>query len=368
MTTKQYSGGPTVGQWAAFLFCVACGASSVTITAIFNVGFGLAFGPEIAVVFLFVALMVAGCPLLANTASGWTLGLRGVWILALLLSLLAGSSHVFELQANAWSAVQAGKTKAGNHAEDEKRIRAALDRITETSAVDVLTSQEQAARDTLKAEEAKAAADKLICSQRKKCREAAEIARPLAERLGQAKARDAYKAELVALQAAGKGAEPVKTLGMGESIATFTGADAGLVNAFVGAVVLSLVLALLEMSSGYFFGLAGKLGREMSIARKAARKAATLTKAERVAEAEAAGELVVAPKTDKDEALLKIQLMIYHAPGERLVMSQNKIAETLGIRPTTLRTWAAQWKRDGLIWIEGKGRKAAICTVRKAVA
>ncbi len=364
----KYSGASLIGQWAALAFCVAGGSASVAITAMFNVGFGLAFGQDIAAVFLFVAFMVAGMPLLAAYSGGWTIGLRGVWALALALSITAGASHVFEMQADAWGAAEAGKAKASNHAGDEQRARAALDRITETADVGALAAQVETAEGKL-AEEAKAASDaKIECSKRKKCDAATMALQTLRERHGQAKARDEYKAELAALKAAGKASAPAKAIGMGESIAKLTGADAGRVNALVGAIVLSLVLALLEMSSSVFAGLAGKLGVSIAAAKRARRKAETLTKAEKVAEAEAAGEIVVAPKTAKDEALLKVQLMIFHAPGERLVMSQNAIAKAIGVNATTFRTWAAQWKRDGLIWIEGKGRKAALCTVRKAAA
>lgn len=369
MTVKrQYSGGSSFGQWAAASFCVAVASASVAITATFNISFGAAFGAEIQIVFIFVALIVGGAPLLANINGGWTLGLRAVWVLAVALSVTAASSHVLEVWADAQTVAEAGKAKAGNHAADEGRARKALDRITETADVASLAAQVATAEGKL-AEETKAAKEAGIeCSKRKKCDAATAALQALRDRHGQAIARDGYKAELASLKAAGAVVAPAKTTGMGESLHTLLGVDAAKANNFVGVLVLVLVLVLLELASATFSGMAGRLFGNIFAARKAAARAETLTKAEKVAQAEAAGELVVAPRTAKDETLLKVQLMIFHAPGERLVMSQNAIAKALGVNSTTFRTWAAQWKRDGVIWIEGKGRKAALCTVRKAAA
>lgn len=363
---KQCSTETTAGQWAALVFCVAGGLFSAAITATFNISFGAQFGPDIAFVFAFVALMVAGLPLIANASGGWSLGLRAVWLLAVALSLTAAASHVLEIQANAFGKVAAGKAKAGNHAADEQRARANLDRITETSTVAALAAQVETAEGRLNGEEATATAAGIACEKRKACKAAQADLQALRERHGQAVARDSYKAELAALKTASKAAEPVKTIGMGDSIQTLTGADAEAVNALTSVAVWTGVLALLEMASAVFSALAGRIIAGIAAARRLRRLAqAKAAKAE--ADPVPAEPVSIAP-TKRDETLLRLQVMIYQAEGERLFLSGNAIADKLGVNRTTFRTWCQKWKRDGLIWTEGKGKKSAFCTVHRAAA
>jgi hypothetical protein len=259
---------PGFGQWAGMCFCVAVALAAASLTVTFNYNFGAQLGPDFAAVFVFVALIVVGLPLMANANGGWNIGQRVAWALAVALSVTAASSHILEMQANAWTAAEAGKTKAGNHAADEARARAALGRITETSTVSSLAAMVKAADGKHAEADTAAKKDKITCAERKVCRNALADLNALRDRLGQAEAREKLAADLASLSAAGQGVAPVKTLGMGESLATLIGVDAAKANNAIMVFVTVLILILLEVAAGVFSGEAGRQIAKIAAARR----------------------------------------------------------------------------------------------------
>jgi hypothetical protein len=345
----------SVGQWALLIFCVAATLVAGGATLHLNVTFGLQLGGIFAVAFGLADCFQIAMPIIANTGGGWKSWQRMIWVASVLLSVTAASSHLLEMFSNAYTATEAAGRSAADNRADRDRSRAELTRITELSTVAAIQMLIPAAKAKAADAEAEARDAGIGCSKRKACEKATAAHAALLERLGLAQRRDELKAQLAALEKA-PGAEPAKSLGMGENLAKLTGTDAGQTSNAIMIGVAVLILLMLQVAVS---GLAGESGRRiaaMAGGRRPPGKPAPRPQAAKIVR-HAAPPI---ERTKKDDALLKLQMMIHHAPTGVLVAAYPTLADEFGVVKSTAQKWVGEWEAAGLIEVQSHGKAGSL--------
>lgn len=351
-----------IGQWALLTFLVMAALAFGGITMKLNYEFGVQIdglagsGRLFAVAFVATDCLMIAMPLIASTGGGWKMWQRMLFAISMALSLAAATSHLAEIITNAQNAANFSAGKAANNASDRNRVREDLARISELSTVASLQLLIPEAKGKLDAAKALAADAGIECSKRKACEKATATYTGLLERVGLAKARDELKAKLEALETA-PGAAPAKTLGMGEHIARLTGGDAGGISAWVFTIVLGLILLLLESAPPALAGEAGRRIAAMTGGRRPPGKPAARPQTGKIVHHVAAPSI---GRTKKDDALLRLQMMIHHAPTKELVAAYPTLAAEFGVVKSTAQKWVSEWEADGLIEVRSHGKAGSL--------
>ena len=355
---------PSLGQWllgsAALAISVAVGSISLT----FNFKFGLQAGFIAACIFAVADIAKLSIPFMGEMF-GWRFGFGRAFNLAaygvcLATSITCAGFHLIQDRAQERLDIQRQESALAGASADQSAARAALAAITEVSTVEALEAQLSSAK-ALVADAEKAAREAgITCALRTKCLAATASRDRLVERLGLAKRRDALQISLKAAKGEASTVAP-KALGPADDIAALTG-----MSKTTAAIGVSLFLTLLQLFVlevlAPFSGVAAMIFGNAIERRKAA---AAPIKAKQPAPFE--------PKTPKEKALLRLQLMCWNAPGGVLITSRSALFQAfqtdgLAVKRTAFYDWCREWTATGEIEVKDNGRRASEIRARRKAA
>jgi hypothetical protein len=364
--SRRQSSPPGLGQWllgvAALSISVAVGSISLT----FNFKFGLQAGFICACIFAVADIAKLSIPFMGEMF-GWRFGFGRAFNLTaygvcLVASITCAGFHLIQDRAQERLEVAQAENKLAGASADQGAARTALAAITEASTVEALEAQLASAK-TIAADAEKAAKEAgITCALRTKCVAAAAARDKLVERLGLAKRRDQLTASLATAKGEASTVAP-KALGPADDIAALTG-----VSKTTAAIGVSLFLTLLQLFVlevlAPFSGVAAMIFAD-AIGRRKAANAAVPVKTKQAAPIE--------PRTLKEKALLRIQLMCWNAPGEVLVTSKSAVLQALKdgglpVSRTTFYEWCREWEATDEIEVKDNGKRGSEIRARRKAA
>jgi hypothetical protein len=366
--TSTHSG---LGQWllgsAALGISLAVGTISLTI----NFKFGLQASLLAACIFAVADIAKLSLPFMGEMF-GWNFGFGRkynftAYGVCLVTSITCAGFHLIQDRAQERIDIERQESTFAGASADQGRARTALAELEnkEASTVEALDAQLASAK-TLAAEAEKAAKEAgITCAQRTKCVAATAVRDKLVERLGLAKRRDQLKAELNTAKGEASTAAP-KALGPADDIVALTGASKTAAAIGVSLFLTLLQLFVLEVLAP-LSGVAAMIFGNAIERRKAAKAAASPVKAAKSAPAP------VEPRTLKEKALLKLQLMCWNAPGGVLITSRSALfqafqADGLAVKRTAFYEWCKEWQSAGEIEVKDNGKRASEIRARLKAA
>jgi hypothetical protein len=351
LSTRKTITAPTFGQYSNAILFTGIAATGSAASFYLNTTFGWQYGVIAAIGFGLADLGFFSISLVVRQSAGWRIRLRAMQAVFLSLSIIAAASHlmeIFEQRANE-AATVAGKVERAQQAETT--LRAALAQIREEGDVAALQAEHDA-------HSARVATETAQGGCLKKCKEAGDKAAALLPRIGAARRRDELTRSLASAQHIVT-ETPKQAVGGIATLAKLTGVSEEEIGSYSVAVIMGgLLLAFLLASM-----MAEEAGEMWAgiFARRAAHKAAKAKGAAQPApavEAETPGTMIASQAVSlEDEVLLKLQLMIMHAPGQQLHRSANSLAEVLGVAKSTMKEWLYKWRDEGRIAYRTTGNR-----------
>lgn len=359
MNTTTHNTPPGLGQWALAITFLGIAVAGSLVSFYLNITFGWQLYAEIgAAAFAIAELGLFAIPF-TQTTMGWNPRRRTAWAICLGMSLIAASAHLLEMSEQRINDADAISETARGSRSDESRLRRELDAIAETGDVASLQARLDAAKKLAGEATATAKAAGIGCDQRKVCVAAAGKVDAIQAQLGAAKRRDELTARLNTASAKVEAAPAEKAIMGAGTISKLTGIDKGAIASSVSTVMMICIILVLVMASG-FSGDAGRMLAECINQRKAARAAAFIP----AKPVKAVAPAPVQPVTRKDEALLRLQMMCFNAPGGVLIGSRNAIwsawkADGFIVGRTAFYDWLTEWETAGLIEVKDNGRNSS---------
>lgn len=338
----------TVPRWVQILTGLGLGAialSALKVDIVNNYEYGNQISAELATVMVIAAVCVGALPAIA-AVFGWSGLLRSLTAVCILLTCWAAINTYTQKMG----AEILGKTSQAAHyaaaEKDQAAARRALERITETTDTETL---QQMATDAKKTADKLAAGDTAKMGSEscfKPCREAKANHQAVLNRLGEAKARDAAKAELAAAKTDAK-AGPAEASMVATWIAARTENDAAdiartiaLVMTVLGIIVTQGVALLAHMAASLISS--GIKGTVVAEPEEAAIEAKTPGHGPAI--------------TSEAEALDWLQRKIRSSPGRIYRGSANKFADENGLARSTFASWVKRWTEEGKLQTRRSGR------------
>lgn len=365
-TARSRQTPPGLGQWllggAALAISVAVGGISLT----FNFKFGLQAGLICACIFAVADIAKLSIPFMGEMF-GWRFGFGRAFNLTayavcLITSITCAGLHLIQDRAQERLNIERQENKLAGASADQSAARASLAAITEASTVEALGAQLESADKLAGAAERAAKDAGITCSQRKSCVAATASRDKLVERLGLAKRRDQLTTSLK--EAKGEAATvTAKAIGPADDISALTG-----VSKTAAAIGVSLFLTLLQLFVlevlAPFSGVAAMIFAN-AIERRKAAQFGTVKPVRQAAPIE--------PRTLKEKALLKLQMMCWNAPGGVLITSKAALFqafqdEGLAVKRTAFYDWCRDWAASGEIEVKDNGRRASEIRARRKAA
>ena len=355
---------PSLGQWLLGSAALGISLSVGLISLSINFTFGLQASLLAACIFAVADIAKLSIPFMGEMF-GWNFGFGRKFNMTaygacLVTSITCAGFHLIQDRAQERIDIEKQESTLAGASADQGAARAALAAITEASTVEALDAQLASAK-TLVAEADKAARDAGInCAQRTKCVAATAARDKLVERLGLAKRRDELQATLKTAKGEASTVAP-KALGPADDISALTG-----VSKTTAAIGVSLFLTLLQLFVlevlAPFSGVAAMIFANAIERRKAT---AVPAKAKQTAPIE--------PKTPKEKALLKLQLMCWNAPGGVLITSKSALfqafqSDGLALKRTAFYDWCREWAATGEIEVRDNGKRASEIRARLKAA
>lgn len=335
---------PSIGQWMLVLFLAAaslvCGGISITL----NWTFGIEISLFAAIIFAAFGCLEILIPFVAKSGNGWTMRYRAAWLVCLAVSVLTAGSHLLRDQAQKVKDQQAQTATVAGARVDQDRVRADLNKITETMSVQALADLVKAAKAKTAEMETAARQAGVACAVQKRCVAAQAEQTKYLERLGQAQAKEDLTRQLKATAPTAATAE--KSIGMADSLAAVSGYDRAKIAYWLGLVVVALQILGLELAIT-FSGDVGERLAGLIAARKAARPT-TKPRAAQPAREEPRqdpGET----GTTKEKALFLTQSLIWMSEGQQTSKGIRALAEKFGVPKSTYAEWMKDWIGQGLI-------------------
>jgi hypothetical protein len=329
----------------------AIALSALKVDVVNNYEYGLSVSPELATVLIIAAVCVGALPAIAGV-TGW--------------SLLLGAMTGLSIMVTCWAAINAYTEKMGTEIlaktgqaaqyesaeKDQALARRTLERIKETADTATLERLIAAAKETAAKHEA--GDSKKMGSQScfKFCREAKAAHAALLDRLSEAKARDAAKAELAKAKTEAK-AGPAEASMAATWIAARTGRNAADI-----ARTISLVMAIGGIFLTQGFALfahpaASLIFGGVRPVRAIREEIVAEIKPRRPVSAAAIKNATIRNEFDAFEFVLgklrSSQNRVYRG-------SANMLADEAGVARSTFASWVQRWVAEGRIETLRQGR------------
>jgi hypothetical protein len=367
--SRRQPAAPSLGIWllgsAALGISLAVGSISLTI----NFKFGLQASLLAACIFAVADISKLSIPFMGEMF-GWNFGFGRKFNMTaygacLVTSITCAGFHLIQDRAQERIDIERQESTLAGASADQGAARRDLAAITEAGAVEALDAQLTSAK-ALTADAEKAAKEAgITCAQRKTCVGATAARDKLVERLGLAKRRDELQAALKTAKSEASTVAP-KALGPADDIAALTGASKTAAAIGVSLFLTLLQLFVLEVLAP-FSGVAAMIFGNAIERRKAANVAASPMRAAKSAPA------TIEPRTLKEKALLKLQLMCWNAPGGVLITSRSALfqafqADGLAIKRTAFYDWCKEWQTGGEIEVKDNGKRASEIRARLKAA
>lgn len=339
----------TAPRWVQVLIgfgLAAIAASALKVDITNNYEYGASVSHELATVMVLAAVCVGALPAMAGIF-GWSPLIRALTVVCLAFTCWAAVNAYAQKMGEE---ILSKTSQAAHYAaaeKDQAAARATLARIKETA--DTATLERLIA-------DAKATADAAELGDTKKmgspscfkpCREAKATHLALLDRLAEAKARDAAKAELAKAKNDAK-TGPAEASMVATWIASWTGRDATDIAKTIALVMTVLGIAVTQGLALLAHPAANLIGTGFKGAGKPCQ-------APEAPKASASRRAVIG----EAEALDWLQRKMRSSQGRVFLSSGPKIARELGVATSTLHVWQKRWAEQGKIVIERKGRLTA---------
>jgi hypothetical protein len=333
--------------------CLILATAAGSASLYMNVTFGLTIGAGMALVFGLADCVKIIVPVMSAALGGWTMKRRLAWMTAVIMSIIAATSYLLEMQTTRLLESQMRTAMVADARSEIERMRKELSLISETSGMAALTKLEKEKRDAADRE-----AKRGGCGSN--CETLIGEADKLLERLGMAKRRDHLEARIAA---AGQKADavPVNAVGASNSLAALTGADQAQVAIWTGMIAAFLAIVLTEIVAMFSSDAGTLLARWWKD-----RKGKTRPKTNAPVLTDPIDKPEPAGKMTKDRALLTVQMMIWNSPGKVLVISRRALADHLDVSPSTFHDWFQDWLAQGKVKAEGNGASTKLTAAEAA--
>ena len=331
-----------------FILAAAAGSASLYM----NVTFGLTIGAGMALVFGLSDCVKIIVPLMSSTVGGWTIKRRLAWTVAAVISVIAATSYLLEMQATNLLQSQARDAMISETRSEIKEMRGELSLISEPLSAATLRKLEKEKRDAADREAARGSCGPI-------CERLNGEANKFLERIGVANRRDHLEAQIAKAREKADSV-PVKATGASNVLAHLTGLEQAQVATWTSIIAAVLAIVMTEIVA-MFSSDAGSILRQWWKKRKGKSRPMTVASTAQV------DKLDKTSKMTRERALLAVQTMIWSAPGRILIMSQRSLAEHLGVSPSTLHDWLKKdWLVNGKLKAEGNGTSMKLTTAEAA--
>lgn len=326
----KHSAVQRTGQWLMLTGSLGVALVAAGASMYISVGFGMKMGVILGVVFGLADFLKVYMPLSAYAQGGLTGWRHKIWLVAISLAVTAAVFHLVEMQGAKFQSALTANRQVETAIAEQTKIRADLERITETISVAAAFDLVEGAKKSF------ASAEKMVkelgieCAIRKACREAEAKLTAAKTVLANAEARDALQFQLANLKAKPK--QDIEVFGPAKQLAAIMGWDE-VRTASVTILILSIMaIVLLEVAAA---GMAIDAGKRIAAMAKSIERRPDPTKVD-----------LSVDRSNKAVILAAVQAA-YAAADE--LPSQRQLAKRFGVKPSTFGDWMLDWKAKGLL-------------------